>query len=293
MDEFQSNRTGTGTGEWAEHNENIQLGCSNGCLYCYASNNAHRFKLRTRNEWGREELTKKAERTTYPLRKGVIMFPTAHDITPFNLDAYTRQASLMLERGNKLLIVSKPRVDCITHLVEALGPYKAQIMFRFTIGTMDAEVARFWEPGAPSPAERIQALQIAHWAGYRTSISAEPLLGGCDAVIAVLSAVRPYVTDTVWIGKMNKIRTRVDQSLPENREHSAKIERLQSDGEILHLVETLAGDPLVRWKDSIQDVIASIEQPGPDQVREAREKAGLSQSQSINLVSPAVVFLDL
>lgn len=30
-----------------------------------------------------------------------------------------------------------------------------------------------------------------------------------------------------------------------------------------------------------------IEQPGPDQVRETREKAGLSQSQSINLVSPA------
>lgn len=256
MDAFESNRTGTGTGEWAEHNENIQRGCANGCLYCYARNNAHRFKLRASAEWDREELTEKAYRTTYPLRKGVIMFPTAHDITPFNLDAYTRQASLMLARGNKTLLVSKPRVDCITHLVEALGPHKAQIMFRFTIGTMDADVARFWEPGAPSPTERITALQIAHAAGYRTSISAEPLLGGCEAAIAVLSAVRPYVTDTVWIGKMNRIRTRVDQSVPENRVRCDQIEQLQSDGEILRLVEVLAGDPIVRWKDSIQAVIA-------------------------------------
>lgn len=256
MDEFQINRTGTGTGEWAEHNENIQRGCVNGCLYCYAGNNAHRFKLRMRTDWEREELTKNAERTTYPLRKGVIMFPTAHDITAFNLDAFTRQASLMLGRGNKLLIVSKPRIDCIAHLVEAFGQYKAQILFRFTIGTMDVGVARFWEPGAPSPAERITALQIAHSAGYRTSISAEPLLGGCDTAIDVLNAVRPYITDTVWIGKMNKIRTRVDQKIAENRMQCDRIEQLQGDDEILRLVEALTGDPLVRWKDSVQDVIA-------------------------------------
>lgn len=256
MDEFLSNRTGTGTGEWSEHSENIQRGCANGCLYCFAGNNAHRFKLRARTEWDREELTKKAERTTYPLRKGVIMFPTAHDITPFNLEAFTRQARLMLGAGNKLLIVSKPRIDCISHLVEALAPHKSEVMFRFTIGTMDAGVAAFWEPGAPAPAERISALKLAFEAGYRTSISAEPLLGGYEVAKAVLNAVRPYVTDTLWIGKMNRIRTRVDQSSPENRVQCDRTEQLQGDDEILHLVEALAGDPLVRWKDSVQDVIA-------------------------------------
>lgn len=243
--------------EWADFNENIQRGCSNDCLYCYAASNARRFKVRSREEWVREELTHKADRKTYPKHNGVIMFPTAHDITPFNLEAFTRQARLMLGAGNKLLIVSKPRIDCISHLVEALGPHKSQVMFRFTIGTMDAGVAAFWEPGAPAPAERISALKIAFEAGYRTSISAEPLLGGYEVAKAVLDAVRPYVTDTVWIGKMNRIRARVDLAIPENKEQSMMIEQAQTDAEIVRLVEALIDDPIIRWKDSVQEVITN------------------------------------
>jgi DNA repair photolyase len=145
-DDFNEKRTGTGTREWAEVNENISRGCSNGCLYCYAAHNASRFKLRDRADWETEELTKKAFVTSYPLKKGVIMFPTAHDITPSNIDAYLRVIKLMLDKGNQLLIVSKPRLDCIKRLVDELKPYQAQIMFRFTIGSMDDDVTAFWEP---------------------------------------------------------------------------------------------------------------------------------------------------
>lgn len=256
MTTFDAERNGTGTREWAEVNENIAKGCPHNCLYCYAAQNAKRFKVRARADWAREELTKRAEITRYPARNGVIMFPSAHDITPFNLEAYVRVALLMLQAGNKLLIVSKPQYKCIARLCEAFAQYKDTILFRFTIGTTDAAVAAHWEPGAPAPVERITSLKHAFEAGYRTSVSAEPLLGGLATAQSLLAAVRPYVTDTVWIGKMNKIRTRVDMSAPENECRASEIEQAQTDPEVLRLFNALNGDPLVRWKDSIHEVLA-------------------------------------
>lgn len=253
---FDAPRTGTGTAEWAERTENIQRGCSNGCLYCYAAHNANRFKLRARADWEREELTKKAEMTSYPRRDGVVMFPSAHDITPGNIDAYLRVAKLILAAGNRLLIVSKPRLECIRRVVAELAAYHPQVMFRFTIGTMDPDVASFWEPGAPAPQERVEALRLGFEAGFRTSVSAEPLLGSVETAVDVLAAVRPYVTDTVWIGKLNKARQRVDLTIQRNSAEVERIEAQQSDVEVVRLYERLAGDPMVRWKDSIVEVLA-------------------------------------
>jgi len=254
--DFDETRSGTGTHEWAEINENIARGCPHRCLYCYAAHNANRFGLRTRSEWPIEELTKRAVITSYPERSGVIMFPSAHDITPFNLNAYIRVARLILEAGNRLLIVSKPHTECIAKLIMELASFKEQILFRFTIGTTLDPVSKFWEPGAPRPAERIAALNLAYQAGYRTSVSAEPLLGGLETAVAVLDAVRPYVTDTVWIGKLNKARSRVDMTVSVNAEKVAGLETLQSDLEVLRMYRALHADPLIRWKDSIKTVIA-------------------------------------
>lgn len=260
--EFDAPRTGTGTHEWAEVTENIARGCPCACRYCYASHHANRFRLRERSDWAREELTKRAQITSYPARGGIVMFPSAHDLTPFNLDAYLRVAKLMLRSGNRLLIVSKPRLDCITRLCDELQAYRDAILLRFTIGTVDPAITAFWEPGAPAPAERVEALRLAFEQGYRTSVSAEPLLGGLETALQLLPVVRPYVTDSIWIGKMNKIRTRVEMSDPEVLHHVRRIEHAQRDEEIMALVQALEHDPLVRWKDSFQEVMARTRDRG-------------------------------
>ena len=256
MDNFDQTRSGTGTLEWAEKNENIALGCPNRCLYCFASHTANRFKRRARKDWQIEELTKRAFVTSYPKRSGVIMYPSAHDITPFNVLAYLRVAKLMLAAGNKLLIVSKPNLECIRQLITELAPFKNQILLRFTIGTTSEEVAAFWEPGAPSPAKRISALEMAFDADFRTSVSAEPLLGGLETAQSLLAAVTPYLTDTIWIGKMNKIQQRVEQNSPLLVAAVEAIERQQTDERILCLYEKLKDNPIIRWKDSVKEVLA-------------------------------------
>lgn len=251
--DFNDNRAGTGTNEWAEVTENICRGCSNNCLYCYAAHNANRFNQRTRAEWCREELTKRAAMTSYPARKGVVMFPSSHDITPFNVEAYIRVAKLILGKGNKLLVVSKPRRDCINRVMDVLEQWKEQIMFRFTIGAIDDRLIRFWEPGAPGSLERLDSLADAWARRFVTSVSIEPMLAGVEETLSVVRNVRPWTPETIWIGKMNKIRTRVSSDFAAE---VAEIERMQSDTEILRLYQVLGDQPDIRWKDSIKEVVA-------------------------------------
>lgn len=260
MSQFDKKRQGSGTKEWAEVNENICLGCPNGCLYCYAAANAANPRYGARKQrcdWTTEAFTKRAQMTTYPAREGVIMFPTTHDITPFNVAAYIRVALLMLEKGNQLLITSKARPDIMDALTVAFKGFEKQILFRVTIGHMNEGVTSFWEPGAPSPWERVRALSIAQAAGFQTSVSIEPMLGGMVSTLYVVECVQPFVSETVWIGKMNKIRLRVDMNTAEVKETVAALERLQGDQQIVQLYRALQNQPNIRWKDSIREVLVN------------------------------------
>ena len=252
---FDVNRVGTGTKEWAEVTENIQIGCANGCLYCYAADKAAKMYggWCKREEWTKERLTKRAEMKSYPARDGVIMFPSTHDITPFNVDAYIRVALLMLAKGNQLLIVSKPRLECTERLIKYFEPYRKQILFRFTMGTVQRDVSARWEPCAPSPQERRGCLELAFNEGFDTSVSIEPMLEGHQMTEILVEWVRPLVSQTIWIGKMNKVRLRVP---PEFLHMAFEIEQLQSDQQIMDLYTWFKDDPMIRWKDSIKEVVA-------------------------------------
>lgn len=255
--DFDRKRNGTGTKEWCEYIFNISVGCQNNCLYCYAADNAaNRFKYRDRDQWHIEKFNKRSAIKTYPAKEGVIMFPTTHDITPFNVEEYIRVAKLILGKGNKLLIVSKPREECISKLVSELDKYKKQILFRFTIGSLCERLASFWEPGAPPPEERLYCLYIARDFGFSTSVSIEPMLGGVDETVCVVEEVRSDTTDSIWIGKMNKMRLRVDLTIPENLAAVEGVEALQCDYSIIKLYSRYKDDPIIRWKDSIKDVLS-------------------------------------
>ncbi len=256
---FDHARSGTGTREWAETNFNIGKGCANDCLYCYAAAmaaNPFYGAWRKRSQWSHEQLSANADITSFPARDGVIMFPSTHDITPYYLPHFVRVALVMLAKGNRLLITTKPRLDSIRQLTDAFAPYRDQVLFRFTIGsTMDSDLL-FWEPGAPLFLERFDALQLAHERGFKTSVSIEPMLAGWKEAIRVLRAVYPLVTDTIWIGRMNKARLRCDMKRPAVAAAVRMVEHLQDDASILKLVEICRfGLDKVRWKDSIREVI--------------------------------------
>lgn len=93
-----------------------------------------------------------------------------------------------LHAGNKVLVVSKPHLECIRAICERFDLVKDQILFRFTIGACDDQILSYWEPNAPRYDERKQCLFYAYQAGLRTSVSVEPMLDSAniDALISDL-----------------------------------------------------------------------------------------------------------
>lgn len=247
----------TGTREWADVNVNVILGCEHRCRYCYAAEMAKRFgRIATLDEWGTtcselrpKEVTKKRKKIN-----GRIMLPTSHDITPRFLEECVTVLRKLLEAGNEVLIVSKPHLECVRRLCREFAGYTDKIVFRFTIGAMDDELLGFWEPGAPAFAERLAALKHAHEQGFSTGVSAEPMLDVPHAV-ELFEALSPYVTDTIWFGKMNQVRKRVAPKTKQEEAAVALIEKNQLDEHIIELYDRLKNKPKVRWKDSIKKVV--------------------------------------
>lgn len=255
-DAFNKLRTGTGTKEWAEHNVNIGRGCSHNCLYCYAKERALRFKtILGPSEWPSEHINPKAVAARRGKKDGVIMFPTTHDITPYYLESSITVLEKLLSSGNKVLIVSKPHLDCIVQLCERLDGFKDNILFRFTIGSLDPEICQAWEPGAPNPFERLAALSHAYNNRFNTSVSMEPFLDNVVNTIRDFKVMATYVTDKIWVGKMNKLERRIDMSLPENQALVQQIKTNQTDTEIMYLFKKLKNHPKIEWKDSIKSVV--------------------------------------
>jgi DNA repair photolyase len=187
-----------------------------------------------------------------PKLNGTTMFPTTHDITPSVLSACSTVLQNLLRSGNKVLIVSKPHLECIEQLCKDLLPWKDQVLFRFSIGALTDRLLSYWEHGAPAFAERLASLQHAHTQGYETSISCEPLLDAAN-VGELVSTLLPYVTDTIWIGKMNGMRFRVVEGT--NPKAVEDIEKGQTPEAVKGVYSTLKHIPEVRWKESYKSVL--------------------------------------
>ena len=246
----------SGTHEWASSNVNCVNGCSNNCSYCYAKAAAIKNGRKTPDTWQIEEINSKAVIKNYRKREGVVMFPSTHDITLNNLEPCLRVLEKLLAAGNKVLIVSKPNIECISTLCERLKPWKREnILFRFTIGSASDSILKLWEPNAPTYLERVASLVLAYKKGFQTSVSSEPFLD--TNISLVVEQTTPYITDAIWIGKANNLiyRLTMNGATKEILEWGKILEDLQNDENIKLLYNKLKDNPKVKWKDSIKKVV--------------------------------------
>jgi DNA repair photolyase len=185
------------------------------------------------------------------------MVPSSHDITPTHLQENIIFIGNILAAGNKVLIVSKPHFNCIKAICDAFIPFKENILFRFTIGSADSTVLKFWEQNAPDFNERLESLKYAFNAGYQTSVSCEPMLD--DKIDQVITAVLPYVTETIWLGKPNQLMGRLSMNGFKNdlvtMSRGRALMKLFSDAYILNLYERYKDNPKIMWKSNIKKVV--------------------------------------
>lgn len=252
----------SGTKEWAEHSANFMKGCPSCCKYCYQSaNEIGRWKRVKLGEWGNPVFMEKSFNRKWGKKEGAIMFPTTHDIYPEILDKSIDFLKRILEPGNKVLIVSKPHYDCVYELCDKLWEYKDQILFRFTIGSCHDSTLKYWEPNAPNFLERFKSLKLAFNLGFKTSVSCEPILDK-DIRMLIEGYLKPFITDAIWLGKMNQIEKRLKANGIKNipAEIMSGIDHWENDDNIWTLYYRYKEDPKIKWKESIKKIVG-IKEP--------------------------------
>ncbi|TKJ21797.1 MAG: hypothetical protein CEE43_08895 [Promethearchaeota archaeon Loki_b32] len=242
-----------GTKEWADSNVNCYLGCSNNCRYCYAKKMAIRFNRRTEDTWRIMIPNQKNIKKGYAKRKGRVMFPSSHDITYESLEGCIIVLEKLLNAGNDVLITTKPRLKCIKKICRLFFKKKELIQFRFTITSLSNELLKFWEPFAPLFEERINALKFAFNKGYMTSVSIEPFLD--EDPFTLVETLYPYITESIWIGKMNYVFTKNIKSKFINFYNH--IEKINSKENLLRIVKRAKNydESIIRIKDSIHNFL--------------------------------------
>ena len=259
--ELPAGKHAHGTQEWAAQNVNIQLGCENDCRYCYAKSMSIRFKRSTSCGWQSPKIDKDKVIRDYRKKSGRTMFPSTHDITPSNLQDYLTVLKSLLSHGNDVLIVSKPHLECLKTLCRECSGFRKQILYRFTIGSIHDGTLKYWEPAAPSYTERLDSLKWAFFEGFSTSVSVEPMLD--RDVSELVAAVRPFVTDSIWIGRVNRLGAAISINCPgdiEAQERSRSLLDSQNDQWVRELYKCYRNDPKVKWKDSIKKIVG-LERP--------------------------------
>jgi DNA repair photolyase len=243
----------SGTREWWDESANCCRGCSNDCRYCYARWDAtKRWGQIAAGEWSKVEIRQKDVLKRYK-KYGTVMFPTTHDILPENLYACIIVIENLLRAGNHVLIVSKPWYECIDSICRYFKKYKKRILFRFTIGSTDDDILRFWEPNAPTYQERKKCLKSAFKRHFQTSVSCEPMLDSKN-IDRLIKDLLPFITHSFWIGKMNKPKSRVGND-NETKAAVKTIKDGQTDDMITSIYERHKDNPKIRWKESIKEVV--------------------------------------
>jgi DNA repair photolyase len=215
---------------------------------------AIRFKQVTASQWPLERIRPKDVTKRHKNYDGQVMFPSSHDITPSNLNACLTVTENLLLAGNRVLVVSKPHLECIKTICKMFGLFKEQILFRFSIGACDDQILSYWEPNAPSYSERKRCLIYAFESGFQTSVSVEPMLDSANIDI-LIGELLPYVTHSIWIGKMNHLGRFGKGSDKVLQQAIKEIKRRQTDSIIKSIYGRYKDNPMIRWKKEIKKVV--------------------------------------
>lgn len=210
------NRTGI---PGADYCVNPYLGCTHNCLYCYAS-----FMLKysgIREPWGTfveakinlPDVLKRQARKPGTVLLGTVCDPYQPAEREFQL---SRQAlSILGERGYSVEVMTKS--DLVLRDIDLLSRFPG-FSVELTITTLDEKAARAFEPGAPAPKPRLQAVRQLVRAGVQTTVFIGPLLPGIsdspEQIQELLLAVKDTGAHRVLFDRLNYLPQKIVRLRP-------------------------------------------------------------------------------
>lgn len=190
--------------EYSPLSMNIYKGCSHGCVYCYAPSATYKQRdvfhsnVQPRNNFF-QELGKDVVKFRGDKRPILLCF-TTDPYQPIEETAKLTRISIkrLIENGNVVKVLTKGG----TRAVRDFDIMKTgNCDFGATLTFMDEKRSIEWEPGAASPADRINALRLAKESGIKTWVSLEPVIDP-EQVYEIINATHEFV-DLYKVGKIN------------------------------------------------------------------------------------------
>lgn len=74
-------------------------------------------------------------------------------------------------------------------------------------------------------------------------------------VVALFRTLIPFVSDSIWLGKLNRARSCIQERTSEIETAIRQVEAAQTDDRIWDVYQALKDEPLVRWKESIKQIV--------------------------------------
>jgi len=150
---------------------NPYTGCSHNCVYCYAQSYIPRFQ----DCRPKKNLLKRLEHEAAKLKGETISIANSSDPYP-HMEAelgLTRQCLKTLSRSNcRIQIITKSSL--VTRDADLLREKPSTVAV--TITTEDDETAKKLEPHAPTPNERLKAVETLIRKGIRVSARIDPII---------------------------------------------------------------------------------------------------------------------
>lgn len=183
-----------------DYSVNPYEGCGFNCQYCYTrgskygENLAEKLTIKINAPAILDrQLKSRAKKNQY----GIIAVGSATDAY-MQMEEEHRQTRKMLEviLQNRFPVFISTKSTLVLRDLDILGEINRQailpedlktalqrgVIISFSFSTLDEELARILEPGAPSPLERLETLRTCSQYGFKTGLNAIPLL--------------PFISDT-------------------------------------------------------------------------------------------------
>jgi len=187
---------------------NPYTGCPHGCLYCYAASYIPRFsECRPK-----ADLLKRLAREVSKVEPGVLL-AIANSSDPYppaekSLGLTRGCLEILGERGVRVQVVTKS--DLVCRDSDLLADMRATVSV--TITTLQDDISRILEPGAPLPERRLQTIEHMRRLKIPVSARIDPVIPGIneseleDLVIAACSFGAQHIISSSYKASPESLR---------------------------------------------------------------------------------------
>jgi len=187
--------------EYCDLAVNLYVGCSHGCIYCYAPRYIRKTREQFLKPYPRRNILIQVEKESpsYSGREIQLCFtcdPYQHLEEDYQI---TRQVlNIFTKHDVKARILTKGGMKSIRDIDLMV---KNKSVYGATLTFVNESDSKHYEPYAALPNERFEALKVAKKAGLETWVSLEPVISP-EQTIEIVHLTYEYV-DTYKVGKLN------------------------------------------------------------------------------------------